>query len=213
MKKILLAGIVVFSFTALNAQALKTEKDSLSYAIGVTVAQNMKKQGVTEVDPNIFLRAVQESLAGTTAQMDFNLANKLVTEYSKKKAVAVGKTYLDNNAKRSGVTVLPSGLQYEVLVDGTGEIPKSTDKVKVHYTGTLIDGTVFDSSVQRGQPATFPVTGVIKGWVEALQLMKTGSKWKLFIPYQLAYGERGAGGQIGPYATLVFEVELLEIVK
>ena len=134
-------------------------------------------------------------------------------EVQKKKASAAGDAFLAQNAVRAGVKVLPSGLQYEVLVDGMGEIPKSTDKVKVHYTGTLLDGTVFDSSVQRGEPATFPVTGVIKGWVEALQLMKTGSKWKLFIPQNLAYGDRGAGGQIGPYATLIFEVELLGIEK
>lgn len=123
-----------------------------------------------------------------------------------------GIQFLAENAQRTGVTVLPSGLQYEVLKTGNGQKPKASDKVKCHYHGTLIDGSVFDSSVQRGTPAVFPVNGVIQGWVEALQLMQTGDKWKLFIPSELAYGERGAGDSIGPNTTLVFEVELLEIV-
>lgn len=125
---------------------------------------------------------------------------------------ADGQAFLAENAKKDGVTVTASGLQYEVLVAGEGEKPTATSTVRTHYHGTLIDGTVFDSSVQRGQPAEFPVNGVIAGWTEALQLMNVGSKWRLTIPYSLAYGERGAGGAIGPYATLVFEVELLAIV-
>jgi FKBP-type peptidyl-prolyl cis-trans isomerase FklB len=125
---------------------------------------------------------------------------------------AAGQAYLEENAQKAGVTVTASGLQYEVLVEGSGEKPTRNATVRTHYHGTLIDGTVFDSSVQRGQPAEFPVGGVIAGWTEALQMMAVGSKWRLTIPYDLAYGERGAGGAIGPYATLVFEVELLEIV-
>lgn len=125
---------------------------------------------------------------------------------------ADGQAFLVENAKKDGVTVTASGLQYEVLVEGTGEKPSAGSTVRTHYHGTLIDGTVFDSSVQRGQPAEFPVNGVIAGWTEALQMMAVGSKWRLTIPYSLAYGERGAGGAIGPYATLVFEVELLAIV-
>lgn len=125
--------------------------------------------------------------------------------------MAEGKKFLDENGKRAGVTTTASGLQYEIMQAGTGAKPTANDKVTVHYHGTLLDGKVFDSSVQRGQTIDFPVTGVIAGWVEALQLMPMGSKWKLFIPYNLAYGERGAGGDIGPYETLVFEVELIKI--
>ena len=145
-------------------------------------------------------------------------ANQLVRDHIGKKKEAAkqknkleGEAFLKQNAERKEVITLESGLQYEVLTEGTGQVPSADDKVSVHYHGTLIDGTVFDSSVQRGQPTSFPVTGVIKGWVEALQLMPVGSKWKLFIPSDLAYGERGAGGQIGPNAALVFEVELLGI--
>ena len=125
---------------------------------------------------------------------------------------AEGEAFLAQNAQRDGIQVTASGLQYEVITQGSGAIPSSTSKVKTHYHGTLIDGTVFDSSVERGQPIDFPVTGVIAGWTEALQLMPVGSKWRLFIPYNLAYGERGAGGSIKPFAALVFEVELLDIV-
>ena len=124
-----------------------------------------------------------------------------------------GEKFLAENAKRSNVVTLPSGLQYEIITEAIGQKPTASDKVKVHYHGTLIDGTVFDSSVRRGEPATFGVTQVIQGWVEALQLMPVGSKWKLYIPYNLAYGEQGAGQMIAPYSALIFEVELLEIVK
>ncbi|MCC6726200.1 MAG: FKBP-type peptidyl-prolyl cis-trans isomerase [Saprospiraceae bacterium] len=185
----------------------------MSYAMCVVKGQNLNKQNMTNIDYAMFDKALQAAVAGKETKMDFNTANKLVTEYQVREKQAVGKKFLEENGKRKGVVTLPSGLQYEVLVEGAGEMPKTTDKVKVHYTGTLIDGTVFDSSVKRGEPIVFPVTGVIKGWVEALQLMKTGSKWKLFIPYNLAYGERGAGANIGPYSTLIFEVELISIEK
>ena len=135
-------------------------------------------------------------------------------ELSQKKsqeAISAGQAFLDENGKKEGVTTTASGLQYEVLTNGTGATPIESDQVTVHYHGTLVDGTVFDSSVERGQPATFPVNGVIPGWVEALQLMNVGSKYKLYIPSDLAYGERGAGGSIGPNETLIFEVELLSI--
>lgn len=137
-------------------------------------------------------------------------AEQEVASADKRKA---GEEFLKENAKREGVITLKSGLQYEIMVEGNGVIPTAKDKVKVHYHGTLIDGSVFDSSVQRGEPAVFGVTQVIQGWVEALQLMPVGSKWKLFIPYNLAYGERGAGSMIQPYSALIFEVELLDIVK
>ncbi|MFQ5448203.1 MAG: FKBP-type peptidyl-prolyl cis-trans isomerase, partial [Saprospiraceae bacterium] len=132
-------------------------------------------------------------------------------EMQKQKNLEEGRAFLEANKKREGVHVTESGLQYEILKEGSGPTPKAEDKVRVHYHGTLIDGTVFDSSVERGEPITFPVTGVIKGWVEALQMMQAGAKWKLFIPSNLAYGERGAGAQIGPNAVLIFEVELLGI--
>lgn len=147
-------------------------------------------------------------------------ANQIIQEYisrvqdkEKDENLNAGKTYLEENKKKQHVEELPSGMQFEVMVQGDGELPSASDNVKCHYHGTLIDGTVFDSSVQRGEPAQFPVNGVIQGWQEALQLMPVGSKWKLFIPPHLAYGENGAGGVIGPNATLIFEVELLEIVK
>lgn len=218
MRKLMFLMLAVLGFSGLHAQDLKTPKDSISYSLGVLIGQNLKKQGLTDIDPAVFTSAMKDAIAGSPTKLDPASANKCVMdattkqkEAGSKKTIDEGKAFLTKNAERKGVVVLPSGLQYEILKEGTGAIPKSTDKVKVHYTGTLLDGTVFDSSVERGEPIVFPVTGVIQGWVEALQLMKVGSKWKLFIPQNLAYGERGAGGQIGPYATLVFEVELLGI--
>ncbi len=217
---------IVFSIAGLalsgsaSAQELKNKQDSLSYSFGVLMAQNLKQQNIENIDPAIFAKAVDDVLKNGSLKIEAAQANKIGQDYMKaqqakkhEKTMTEGKLFLENNAKRAGVTTLPSGLQYEVLKAGTGAIPAKTDRVSVHYHGTLLDGTVFDSSVDRGQPATFGVTQVIAGWVEALQLMPEGSKWKLFIPYNLAYGERGAGGKIGPYATLVFEVELLSIVK
>ncbi|MBI5917557.1 MAG: FKBP-type peptidyl-prolyl cis-trans isomerase [Bacteroidetes bacterium] len=218
MKKAMIFLVGLLGFSTLQAQELKTFQDSLSYALGVLWGQNIKQQGFTDINTAIFAQSVQDVLKSKSGPLDIKSCNQMVRDYTdkakeadKKKNMAIGDAFLTENGKRQGVVTLPSGLQYEVLTEGTGAIPKSTDKVSVHYTGKLIDGTVFDSSVQRGQPASFPVTGVIKGWVEALQLMKVGSKWKLFIPQHLAYGDRGAGGQIGPFATLIFEVELLGI--
>lgn len=220
MKKIMLIASGLLVLVSLQAQELKNGQDSLSCAIGVLWGQNIKQQGFDNINTTVFAESVQNVVTGKPTTMDIKTANEIVKkqmnkakEASKNKNIAEGEAFLTKNGQRPGVVTLPSGLQYEVLVDGQGSLPKASDNVTVHYTGTLLDGTVFDSSVQRGEPATFPVTGVIKGWVEALQLMKVGSKWKLFIPQQLAYGERGAGGQIGPYATLVFEVELLSIAN
>jgi len=158
-------------------------------------------------------------MENTTPELDVEKANNILqqffSELEKKKFQAnieEGELFLEENSKRTEVTTLVSGLQYEIIQKGEGATPASTDKVKCHYHGTLVDGTVFDSSVQRGEPAEFPVNGVIQGWVEALQLMQVGSKWRLYVPSNLAYGERGAGGVIGPHATLIFEVELLAIV-
>lgn len=194
----------------------ETQMDSLSYSVGVLVAQNLKSQGFDKLDAGSLAQGIAEVMGG--GNPDVSRANAVVQEYMAEKSQAEGKAnleegkkFLEENGKREGVTTLPSGLQYEVIRSGEGPSPKATDKVTVHYHGTLVDGTVFDSSVERGQPATFPVNGVIKGWVEALQLMKVGDKWKLFIPSELAYGSRGAGGDIGPNEVLIFEVELLSI--
>ena len=205
-------------FVATSTWAQKSEKmDSISYSLGVLIAQNFKQQGLEEVQSKDVADGISDVLAGN-AKMDVEEANAIFSEHMQKIQmekhsgnVEAGKKFLEENAKKDGVITLPSGLQYMVMKEGTGPKPKATDKVTTHYHGTLIDGTVFDSSVDRGQPATFPVNGVIAAWVEALQLMPTGSKWKLFCPSELAYGERGAGQQIGPFATLIFEVELISI--
>lgn len=185
----------------------------------MNIAANLKQTGVTEIDTAAVAEGMAAIINGTKPELEPKEAGKILNEFFTKlqekmvqKAMEDGAAFLAANGERAEVTTLPSGLQYEVLTQGTGRKPKATDKVRCHYHGTLIDGTVFDSSVQRNQPAVFPVNGVIQGWVEALQLMAVGSKWKLFIPYNLAYGERGAGESIPPYSTLIFEVELLDII-
>jgi FKBP-type peptidyl-prolyl cis-trans isomerase FklB len=192
--------------------------EKISYALGLSVAQNLISSGIKDLNQTSFAKGIMHGLQGSGSEMTVPEVNALLNQYFEglqnealSKNQTEGQSYLQENAKRNGVTVLPSGLQYEVITQGTGVLPKATDKVKCHYHGTLINGTVFDSSVQRGTPAVFPVNGVIQGWVEALQLMPVGSKWKLHIPSELAYGERGAGDQIGPHTALVFEVELIEI--
>ncbi len=192
--------------------------EKLSYALGMSIAANLQKSGVAEIDVEAFTKGLKHHIEGTTTEISEEEAGKIINEYfaeiqSKQfeANIKAGKDFLSENAKKEGVVTLESGLQYEVMNEGDGATPKSTDQVKCHYHGTLIDGTVFDSSVQRGEPAVFPVNGVIAGWVEALQLMNVGSKWKLYVPSDLAYGERGAGQHIPPHTTLVFEVELLGI--
>ncbi len=204
---------------------LETTVDSVSYAIGLLVGQNnlnnlTKAPGGKDLDVTIMSAAFAEASAKGELKMTEEDANKMLQTYfqaaGKKEAqenLEEGNAFLEKNKAREGVTTTESGLQYEILKEGKGPKPTKQDKVKVHYHGTLIDGTVFDSSVDRGEPATFGVGQVIKGWTEALQLMPVGSKWKVYIPADLAYGERGAGGDIGPNQTLIFEVELLEIVK
>jgi FKBP-type peptidyl-prolyl cis-trans isomerase FklB len=191
--------------------------DSVSYSLGVLVAQNFKNGEKIEIDAAAMAKGFEEALASKES-IPVQQANQIFSSYMQRSQMkkhegklAEGKKFLDENGKRAGVTTTASGLQYEIMKAGTGAKPTSNDKVTVHYHGTLLNGKVFDSSVQRGETIEFPVTGVISGWVEALQLMPMGSKWKLFIPYNLAYGERGAGGDIGPYETLVFEVELIKI--
>ncbi|MBO5720138.1 MAG: FKBP-type peptidyl-prolyl cis-trans isomerase [Muribaculaceae bacterium] len=193
--------------------------DKLSYAVGLNIANNLKASGFANLSVDDFAEAVKTVFAGESAKMTEAEARTAIQEFFEKaekekltKNLEEGQKFLTENAKREGVVTLPSGLQYEVITEGTGKKPSATDTVSCHYHGTLIDGTVFDSSVMRNQPAEFPVSGVIKGWVEALQLMSEGAKWKLFIPANLAYGERGAGQSIEPNSTLIFEVELLKVL-
>ena len=203
---------------------LKTPKEKASYALGMNFGTGLRKQSI-DVDPAILARGLRDSFSNGKTLLTEEEARAILTqlqsEVRKKQqemAQQLGETnkkqgmaFLEANKTKDGVVALPSGLQYKVLQEGTGSKPAPTDTVVCNYRGTLLDSTEFDSSYKRGQPATFPVTGVIKGWTEALQLMPVGSKWQLFIPSELAYGERGAGGQIGPNATLIFEVELLSI--
>ena len=200
-----------------NAE-LTTKIDSVSYSLGISVANNLKSSGFESIETDALSSAFNDVFADNEVRITEDDANLIIQEYfaelSDKKsqeAITEGSSFLADNAKKEGVIVTSSGLQYEIITNGTGATPSETDQVTVHYHGTLLYGTVFDSSVDRGQPATFPVNGVIPGWVEALQLMNVGSKHKLYIPSNLAYGERGAGGSIGPNATLIFEVELLSI--
>ncbi|MBE6300123.1 MAG: FKBP-type peptidyl-prolyl cis-trans isomerase [Bacteroidales bacterium] len=193
--------------------------DKLSYAIGLNIANNLKSSGFANLSVEDFAEAVKTVYNGESAKMTDAEARTVIQDYFEKvekekltKNLEEGNKFLAENGKREGVVTLPSGLQYEIITEGTGKKPSATDTVSCHYHGTLIDGTVFDSSVMRNQPAEFPVNGVIKGWVEALQLMSEGAKWKLFIPANLAYGERGAGQSIEPNSTLIFEVELLKVL-
>lgn len=181
------------------------------------MANNLKKDNI-EISTKPFKEAFEATMTNGSVDMTIEEADNVVKAFfTKKNEMAMeentkkGKDFLAENAKKDGVVTLPSGLQYEVITEGTGVKPTAEDNVTVHYTGTLMDGTVFDSSVERGQPASFPVNGVIAGWTEALQLMGEGAKWKLTIPSDLAYGARGAGGSIGPHATLIFDVELIKV--
>lgn len=193
--------------------------EQLSYALGMVIGQNLKDMGIAQFDDEKFTAAVRHILSDATPEMTMAEAHQQVAAYLQAKEAEKGKAareagehYLAENAKKEGVVVLPSGLQYQVLTATEGRKPAATDNVKCHYEGRLTDGTVFDSSYRRGEPATFPLNGVIAGWTEGLQLMGEGSKFRFFIPYHLAYGERGAGASIPPYAALIFDVELLEVV-
>ncbi len=198
---------------------LSSTQEKFSYSLGMSVSSNLIKSGVVKVDfPSLF-EGIKDTFEGNMPQVMPEEANKIIEDFINQSAAKAGDknleeglAFLAENKAKEGVVELPSGLQYMVIKQGDGELATSQDNVKCHYHGTLIDGTVFDSSVERGEPATFPVNGVIQGWVEALQLMPVGSKWRLFIPSELAYGQRGAGGAIGPNSTLIFDVDLLEIV-
>ncbi len=200
---------------------IKNATDSASYALGVRIAQNMKAQGFDKLNMAIFEKAINDVIQNKTLAIVDNALDQCIGEYQQKAssaksavAKAEGKKFLAENAKRKGVVITPSGLQYEIIKAGTDTVkPKINDKVKCHYHGTLINGTVFDSSVDRGEPISFDVNGVISGWTEALQLMTVGSKWKLYIPSELAYGDRQMGPTIAPGSTLIFEVEVLAIEK
>ena len=192
--------------------------DKVSYALGMSIANNIMASGVNGLNVEEFVKAITTYMAGEEPAMTPAEAQQVLNDYFTKlqeeQTAALkseGEAFLAQNAKNEGVVTLPSGLQYKVLKSGNGATPKASDSVECHYEGRLISGTVFDSSYQRGETATFGVTQVIAGWVEALQLMKEGDKWQLFIPYNLAYGERGAGAQIPPFATLVFDVELIKV--
>lgn len=193
--------------------------DKYSYGLGLGIAQNLLSMGADDLKLDDFVQALKDVFEGKQPAMSFAEAQKVVSahfeEIQKQAAAAAieqGEMFLKMNKERPGVVTLKSGLQYEVLKSGNGRQPKATDQVRCHYEGRLVDGTLFDSSIQRGEPAVFGVNQVIQGWVEALQLMREGDKWKLFIPYQLGYGEQGAGNAIPPYSTLVFEVELLKVL-
>lgn len=218
------ATLVAGAIHAQDKPDLKDPKVRASYALGTDIGTNLKRQEI-DLDPKALAAGVADAMAGkpgmTQAEVQDALAELrkqvMTAMEAKQKAEGVknlkaGEDFLAANAKKEGVKTTASGLQYKVTKAGTGASPKPSDEVKVHYHGTLIDGTVFDSSVERGEPISFPVTGVIPGWVEALQMMKVGDKWTLYIPSKLAYGERGApGGKIGPNSALIFDVELLGI--
>ena len=199
--------------------------DKLSYALGIGIGSQLAGMGAKELNIDDFARAIKDVISGSELKVDNAEAQTLVQNFFQeqeakqqaaaaeagKVAKAAGEAFLAENGKKDGVVTLPSGLQYQVLKEGDGKKPSATDQVVCHYEGTLIDGTVFDSSYQRNQPATFGLNQVIAGWTEGVQLMQEGAKYRFFIPYNLAYGERGAGAQIPPFAALVFDVELIEV--
>ena len=219
-------GVVALSGAALAADApeVKSDKEVFSYSLGMNLGGNLKRESV-EVDTELLVRGFKDGYGGGKTILTEEEARKSIMDFQKaqmakkaetmkklsEKNKADGEKFLAANAKKEGVKSLPSGLQYKVIAPGKGKSPKPSDTVTTQYKGTLIDGTEFDSSYKRGEPATFPVSGVIAGWTEALQLMKEGAKWQLFLPPNLAYGERGAGAVIGPNATLIFEVELISV--
>ena len=189
------------------------ELDKVSYSLGLSIASNLISSGVTTINAEAFIDGLNVVFSGKMPEIMPDEANNILQDYfDKLQAKAEGEKFLAENKKKEGVVALPSGLQYKILTAGNGPKPKASDTVKCHYEGRLINGTVFDSSIRRNEPAEFPVSGVIAGWVEALQLMPVGSKWQLYIPSELAYGTHGAGQSIGPNQTLIFDVELLAII-
>ncbi len=221
---VVISAFLTFSLAAAEKKLLNTEQDRISYSIGLSIGSNFKQQAIEitlepvmagikdallNSKPMLTPEEIQTTMEAFRKDMTAKIKQKKESEAGQNQAE--GEQFLRENAKKSGIITTASGLQYEIIQPGTGPKPTLTDTVVCHYTGTLLNGTVFDSSYKRNSPASFPVNGVIKGWTEALQLMETGAKWKLYIPSNLAYGARGAGNAIGPGATLVFEIELLEI--
>ena len=193
--------------------------NKISYALGLGIGHQLKSMNIEDFSVEDFAKSISDVMSGKETAMTSQEAQMMLNEYFQKKekeqaqtAIAEGKVYLEENAKRDGVTQTKSGLQYEILTEGTGKSPKATDTVRCHYEGRLLDGTVFDSSYKRGEPADFGLNQVIPGWTEGVQLMKEGAKFRFHIPYLLAYGERGAGAQIPPYSTLIFDVELIKVL-
>ncbi|MBI4596185.1 MAG: FKBP-type peptidyl-prolyl cis-trans isomerase [Candidatus Tectomicrobia bacterium] len=219
-------GILVSQVNAQEGAELKSQKDKVSYSIGLSIGKDLKKESL-DIDVDLLTKGIKDAIAGGKTLMSDQEVGEAMAAFQKEmmakqgarmKAVGEknkteGEAFLVENKKKEGVVTLPSGLQYKVIKAGDGEMPKASDTVSTNYRGTLVDGTEFDSSYKRGQAVTFPVNGVIPGWTEALQLMKVGSKWELYVPSNLAYGEKGAGHNIGPNATLIFEVELISIKK
>ena len=218
-------GLIAGSLTAADTKmTLKDDKDKVSYSIGLNIGRSIKSEGL-DINPDALAAAMKDVFAGTKPLLTDEEIQTVMQDFQKKmmakqmaareeglaKNKGEGEKFLAENKKKEGIKTTASGLQYKVITEGKGKTPKATDTVKTHYRGTLINGTEFDSSYKRGEPAEFPVNGVIKGWTEALQLMKEGSKWQLFIPSELAYGERGAGKDIGPNSTLIFDIELLSV--
>lgn len=193
--------------------------NKISYALGLGIGQQLKNMGIEDFSLEDFTRSISDVMSDTEPAISHREAQALLNEYFDKQAreqakgaIAEGSEFLEKNAQKPGVITTKSGLQYQVLTEGTGRSPKATDKVRCHYEGWLINGNVFDSSYQRGEPADFPLNGVIPGWTEGVQLMKEGAKYRFFIPYLLGYGERGAGSSIPPYSTLIFDVELIKVL-
>ena len=228
MRTFLIAGLCFLLLTssavAQENFVLKSEKEKISYSIGAEIGTTLKKQAL-DIEPEVLVKAIKDVLAGgkmlmteeevietlTSFKKDFIAKKQELEKQLGEKNKKEGSSFLAENQKKEGVKTLPSGLQYKVIKSGSGKKPKLDDTVTTHYRGSLIDGTEFDSSYRRGKPVTFPVNQVIPGWTEALQLMEEGAKWELFVPSNLAYGEKGAGNEIGPNATLIFEVELISV--
>lgn len=228
MKALLIAlvgiALVACQTSADDKTVLKNEKDKISYSIGINIGTNFKNQSI-DVDVDALVKGIKDAISGNKTLLSEKEVQETLTAFQndmrtkqaeRAKAMAEknkkeGETFLTENKKKEGIKTTANGLQYKIIKEGSGKKPKSTDTVTVHYRGTTIDGTEFDSSYKRGEPTSFPINEVIPGWTEALQLMPVGSKWQIFIPSNLAYGERGAGPQIGPNATLLFEVELISI--
>jgi FKBP-type peptidyl-prolyl cis-trans isomerase FklB len=210
----------------LNKEKENLNMDKLSYALGIGIGRQLSQMGADSLNIDDFAQAIKDIIGGQPLQVSDSEAQQLVNSFfqqqeAKQRAAAAekgkaakeaGEKFLAENAKKDGIITLPSGLQYQVLKEGNGKRPKATDRVKCHYEGTLIDGTMFDSSIQRGEPAVFGLNQVIAGWTEGVQLMQEGAKYRFFIPYNLGYGEHGAGASIPPFAALVFDVELIEVV-